>query len=43
LQFVEDGEEKIIIGSLDLNQCLATDEMTRKRPGNDSMTLTIEE
>jgi hypothetical protein len=34
LQFVEDGEERIVVGSLDLNQCLwLPDELTGKRPG----------
>jgi hypothetical protein len=39
LQFVEDGEERIVVGSLDLNQCLwLPDELTGKRPG---VRLTI--
>jgi hypothetical protein len=34
LQFVEDGEERVVVGSLDLNQCLwLPDELTGKRPG----------
>lgn len=34
MQFVEDGEERIVVGSLDLNQCLwLPDELTGKRPG----------
>jgi GNAT superfamily N-acetyltransferase len=33
-QFVEDGEERVVVGSLDLNQCLwLPDELTGKRPG----------
>ncbi|XP_044459458.1 uncharacterized protein [Triticum aestivum] len=33
-KFVEDGEERIVVGSLDLNQCLwLPDELTGKRPG----------
>ncbi|XP_052164448.1 uncharacterized protein LOC127781525 [Oryza glaberrima] len=33
-KFVEDGEERVVIGSLDLNQCLwLPDELTGKRPG----------
>ncbi|CAM0910481.1 unnamed protein product [Alopecurus aequalis] len=33
-EFVEDGEERIVVGSLDLNQCLwLPDELTGKRPG----------
>jgi hypothetical protein len=34
MQFVEDGEERVVVGSLDLNQCLwLPDELTGKRPG----------
>jgi hypothetical protein len=33
-KFVEDGEERVVVGSLDLNQCLwLPDELTGKRPG----------
>lgn len=33
-KFVEDGEERIVVSSLDLNQCLwLPDELTGKRPG----------
>uniref|UniRef100_M8BIT6 Uncharacterized protein n=1 Tax=Aegilops tauschii TaxID=37682 RepID=M8BIT6_AEGTA len=33
-KFIEDGEERIVVGSLDLNQCLwLPDELTGKRPG----------
>uniref|UniRef100_A0ACD5VW71 Uncharacterized protein n=1 Tax=Avena sativa TaxID=4498 RepID=A0ACD5VW71_AVESA len=33
-KFVQDGEERIVVGSLDLNQCLwLPDELTGKRPG----------
>ncbi|OEL32892.1 hypothetical protein BAE44_0006089 [Dichanthelium oligosanthes] len=40
-KFVEDGEERVVVGSLDLNQCLwLPDELTGKRPGvnEDSQT-----
>lgn len=31
---MEDGEERVVVGSLDLNQCLwLPDELTGKRPG----------
>lgn len=34
MQFVEDGGERVVVGSLDLNQCLwLPDELTGKRPG----------
>ncbi|KAL6662067.1 hypothetical protein ACP70R_001451 [Stipagrostis hirtigluma subsp. patula] len=33
-KFVEDGEERVVVGSLDLNQCLwLPDELTGQRPG----------
>ncbi|KAJ1267979.1 hypothetical protein BS78_07G100900 [Paspalum vaginatum] len=33
-KFVEDGEERVVVGTLDLNQCLwLPDELTGKRPG----------
>uniref|UniRef100_A0A804REN4 Uncharacterized protein n=1 Tax=Zea mays TaxID=4577 RepID=A0A804REN4_MAIZE len=33
-KFVEDGKERLVVGSLDLNQCLwLPDELTGKRPG----------
>lgn len=33
-KFVEDGDERIVVGSLDLNQCLwLPDELTGKKPG----------
>uniref|UniRef100_A0A0D9X5Y4 N-acetyltransferase domain-containing protein n=1 Tax=Leersia perrieri TaxID=77586 RepID=A0A0D9X5Y4_9ORYZ len=35
-KFVEDGEERVVVGSLDLNQCLwLPDELTGKRPGHE--------
>ncbi|CAO2201220.1 unnamed protein product [Urochloa humidicola] len=40
-EFVEDGEERVVVGSLDLNQCLwLPDELTGKKPGvnDDSQT-----
>ncbi|CAO2201219.1 unnamed protein product [Urochloa humidicola] len=40
-KFVEDGEERVVVGSLDLNQCLwLPDELTGKKPGvnDDSQT-----
>nr|CAB3482609.1 unnamed protein product [Digitaria exilis] len=33
-EFVEDGEERVVVGTLDINQCLwLPDELTGKRPG----------
>ena len=33
MQFVEDGEERVVVGSLDLNQCLwLPNELTGKKP-----------
>lgn len=33
MQFFDNGEEQVVVGTLDLNQCLRmTDELTGKRP-----------
>jgi hypothetical protein len=32
-QFIEDGKERVVVGTLDLNQCLwLPDELTGRRP-----------